>query len=1564
MTTRNHKSVPHARRGNVIILAVAVLAIMAVSAASYVTITRLDSANSRAYSRRGSFNEQPRLVVSHLQALLAADLFGNKIVTNAVPRQIQGTPNWPDMFEDGESWDYPSARVLDSNGDALFNWRVPKGPNDQARLNDAFVLNPNDRLELRMAYPDDAWLASTEPTDSQAWNASFDGGSTLPNGIWDAWPQISNLKTAYEWDPRRNGQFWVRGDARYVDLANFFLSQKSRDNQRGDPGADLFNLSQDPTYNNTAYMLNYGENELQQEPSLEFGLKQPVYHMQMNLMHEWIAENGNIDSDGFIPPGADPALQGDYQQVDTRMWVDTDGDGRPDARWQELDVLGSALGLRWVVAARIIDSSSMVNVNSSIGFGDLSSTANPETIGTGITPADIDLYRLLDSAMYSQNPLFPAHPDLTLANQLPTTVRVLPGYNEHLSRGLNLAKHPNIVDNLSAADWILDEFNRDLTGSGSGALGEWNDELRRRDAAAGFMGWNVNTDGLVQPTGAQIFSTPLKLTRDAKEAYYRFIGISPQDSFVGTATPYPLSDEIDLRAFWGYNYENGVSKLEQRLDGPEGHPFYNRLPGQDTLWPDSGSVGVMRSAELIGDVRSFELSGTAGLPETGGSPQPYEQRDKINRIEADVRRLLTTYSGVGKVSPVSPKNNESIAGAPTSLAKLTAGAYPDPELRVSDEQAYDRLMSDFLEDATGAFMWALAPFATDRPLMRDAPYGVVESQFQYGNGTTPNGSPGPVEKIESELTGVTAPQGLGVMYALIRAASLAVNLVDAQDFEDGDPESPTILRIFPEYDVSSVKPAVNGVTAVGPLGRTVRNDQGVAEIGVSFAQGDLPLGGASGDSVNALPEIGSGGAFPLTGVLLAGLDTQPFLVGAYSFEVFEASSVYGPTFAGVPFTFDPADPGFQVGALLAVKIGNPWPDDGSGSGIDISNYEVVLTDGTTTIRIDLSGAAPIPPGETAVYYVSVRNIALNTVWDDVAELVTDKLGPAQLLPFAGVSGDIPTNTARFYQDFQDSTASVLLVHKATNGVPSPVLVDRLSPDASGSPDSFPVAQIDTLTVNDFDTVLSPPPSDGEVVIARVSAESVILRPGDTTATGFPGYVIERPSQNLVEKRDASASTDGIAIQFYLLSDPAGEDLLDAEPTGLRSDFEDAAPKPAPAFSGAIPAPFQLFVPNTGLLTPSEVLRLSEFSNMYFGDQFQAGNDTTAAAVRGNQMSAWPSDVVTDPWRTVSEQLGADAHYFWDGTTTANPFLGSINYARHMPDFTPLPTQAIYPGTLATIPDQLMAPFGSRLPDVIEPLSSRTSLSQGRININTAPDRVLRALPMMDPRNQTYLGMATTIPGWGSPNLANADQRIEWLRSYRNDWFNWPKLNGVNAAASQQMPAEMTNIQGLRAPSGTPTESEAFTSLGELALLGRWSRTGAQADKPDTFNPAMLEFGGSASPPLTDQLPLDIRASFAEFDGSNDTEERLALFQAISNVVSTRSDVFTAWFVIRAYDPKAIEAIDTTEAGSDNNLRAALLNELSPAYESRWLVVFDRSNIRQPTDRPRIIMSVELPTTSP
>jgi hypothetical protein len=76
--------------------------------------------------------------------------------------------------------------------------------------------------------------------------------------------------------------------------------------------------------------------------------------------------------------------------------------------------------------------------------------------------------------------------------------------------------------------------------------------------------------------------------------------------------------------------------------------------------------------------------------------------------------------------------------------------------------------------------------------------------------------------------------------------------------------------------------------------------------------------------------------------------------------------------------------------------------------------------------------------------------------------------------------------------------------------------------------------------------------------------------------------------------------------------------------------------------------------------------------------------------------------------------------------------------------------------------------------------------------------------------------------------------------------------------------------------------------------------------------------------------------------AGDSEEQNLLFKGISNLVSTRSDVFTVYFRVRTIRQDAL-------TGKWNGVDPDSILE-----DARYVMCVDRSNVNRPTDEPRII----------
>ncbi|MCC5829842.1 MAG: hypothetical protein JJU36_10390, partial [Phycisphaeraceae bacterium] len=190
----------------------------------------------------------------------------------------------------------------------------------------------------------------------------------------------------------------------------------------------------------------------------------------------------------------------------------------------------------------------------------------------------------------------------------------------------------------------------------------------------------------------------------------------------------------------------------------------------------------------------------------------------------------------------------------------------------------------------------------------------------------------------------------------------------------------------------------------------------------------------------------------------------------------------------------------------------------------------------------------------------------------------------------------------------------------------------------------------------------------------------------------------------------------------------------------------------------------------------------------------------------------------------------------------------------------------------------------------EPLP-REQLIRGTINVNTAPPEVLAmVLPLPE-------GFATT--------QALIDQIVQ----YRENPGQRQAITGFGQTVRADRPG--------------------IASIGELLFI----------NPAASGNPAnMQRYGrGLALPPNVPMnlYPMDENADKTAYDGTGDTpEERMARFQMISQVLSTRTDFFAAWVQVRGY-------------------RAGRWDE-GPVESARFLAIFDRSEVRNPDDTVRVL----------
>ncbi len=190
---------------------------------------------------------------------------------------------------------------------------------------------------------------------------------------------------------------------------------------------------------------------------------------------------------------------------------------------------------------------------------------------------------------------------------------------------------------------------------------------------------------------------------------------------------------------------------------------------------------------------------------------------------------------------------------------------------------------------------------------------------------------------------------------------------------------------------------------------------------------------------------------------------------------------------------------------------------------------------------------------------------------------------------------------------------------------------------------------------------------------------------------------------------------------------------------------------------------------------------------------------------------------------------------------------------------------------------------------------------GRININTASFYVIAQLPWMQ-----------------DTTLANNDVNKLKLAMAITAYRDLIDLSGYGGGAPNY--SDRATATGLIP---APPVGPGFTQIGEL--LNVTQPLSGTYDQWYDFRRFEKDAVGSA-------VPMDFTADAVE----NDLEERNILFQRVSNLVTVRSDVFTAYIAIR-------------------------VGEEGP--QKRVIAIFDRSKVFSPADKPRLVALHPVPDPS-
>ncbi|MEM1329711.1 MAG: hypothetical protein AAGG07_04045 [Planctomycetota bacterium] len=269
----------------------------------------------------------------------------------------------------------------------------------------------------------------------------------------------------------------------------------------------------------------------------------------------------------------------------------------------------------------------------------------------------------------------------------------------------------------------------------------------------------------------------------------------------------------------------------------------------------------------------------------------------------------------------------------------------------------------------------------------------------------------------------------------------------------------------------------------------------------------------------------------------------------------------------------------------------------------------------------------------------------------------------------------------------------------------------------------------------------------------------------------------------------------------------------------------------------------------------------------------------------------------------------------------------------------------------------------------------TRAMPGLININTASVDVLRTLPMLSPLHPESPGGLLTGQWWWTADTQhdfNSDIAAS-IASYRDkialttrtvfDGSGAPVagsllLAGFTEGGATDAPDELGTgavNEGRRIASQVPgiRETPGFASIGELMAVRSRPNINIVTTTDGLHDIDRLAFDGTdlsngngiVSVVYEDPNVTNVLDTFESI--SDDYDERLIIANALSNIVTVRSDYFAVWFVVHGYGPGDVEGLADDQP-------------MTPTVQRRYLLVLDRSNVFRQGQQPRVVLFQELP----
>lgn len=1580
-----------ARRGSTLILVVATLALLAVLTVAYVSIGGGDRRAARTTTLGAEVDRQAEHVAEYLAGIVADDALsvyfqgfdfdGNPIIrTEAVDVPLTD----PNRTFDGSAASPATPEPQDNFFGLAFTptGSLPPLPPDvdaSDPIDDPNLFDFGGSQELRPFEPSDPFLAASEPTFLREATGSFSDPAYLDRRDW---AKISNISP--------NGLFVNLFQLR----GNFDASPGLNAGDMSDPSV-MFLLERDPsgpsTIATTTTTLSYGGTAA--DPAI------PA-HYDSHLVELFRPAGAG----GFGPADAENLLY---------RYADADGDGFFDSAWQELVDVTPSNGpryvvpqegqLRWFVAARIVDLSGRVNVNTARALQRFDGTSS-DYVGApnnanrlGASPADVDLLRLLTMepqwGMYGE--LYDSAPQPSAGG----SVQDYSDYNDYAAVASPIGEL-----GYDALRFALEGFEPPTAGPLAGALPLLTADTRRSEYES---------------------------ERFAGQGYRLTTGIGVERQY-----GFGLEDLRDLLTYEGLNNPDSLSRLEQTTGG--------RFAGEETFSP-------------LRENRSLQWERAA--------PQDPTDEEPLSLRHTSIRRQLTTLSGAilrtptQIVLPPAPTGSEVFRGL-SRLPENGIALSPDddnPSIMQDGNELLFRAAPRELPTTTPADEDEARRERNAHPLFRMYANALMPAASEVGGWVEP-------EWLSTFYGSDPLSGNSDRLFALRTAAHLTANMIDAYDADDIPSAFTLLVDPNRRADVSSnpdVFPWWNDVTGIGS-GTTPQSESGRLDLGESR----LPSGIASSAPIWAMNVYGLEVHPFITQVSLYNVFSdsvppdgdQEYMGPGTGGGTGLGTSGGSSNPITIDFATDPGGNSDFVGQVFAVQLTNPYTTDivvrGNQYFIRFGHLggfaSADLPDG-----LEVPSGTTIRGGESVVLYAttddfegraasaapsfSTVSAAAVTSWFERHFTVTS----SNPLTGAATPPVRITNGLMGIDDFlagpvasiggeeglanRDVTLWARLNRANGTGVAETVdvMLDRLSDsvkeDVRPTLDRRPPSiEIDVdVTVAGPDTTGNPADAIDNTGFSIVTWGTIARPTGMVEAPrgALPAYVLEVPSSEEMAFTSLNAvETDGLTLPSALSTgftlnrgqfvgggklDSAERFLSDifggGGSTGATAQIRTDIGRPAIESSHDLRNIIEAADHPDGIDFEDDLL-VNPFRNDNQGRlssgaaMLRPGDFLGVPAVGPVQLPRFDggsADPEVLSWLTTGELLTLALGYEVAPPATADGASPSVPENTddlldrgHLSFDLPAPFVDVNgSGVFESDEDERR---GLGVPHAMAVLSSITTIGArvdaqtpiaGLVNLNTATEAAMTVLPGLSPTADSLL--LTPDAAWiedGSNFLHDHRSDVgAGIRSYRDKSAVRPRLLAASDAANQAVPffdtavswgdLDPTDIAGRFARTGYEAirELPGFLSAGELMAVDTPFVAGG-GGIGGTFYPqpllmrrlavdnSSLAVDGMDPVRYTSDGAVDQATGTPNFedDGiADDYDEQLALYNGVANAVAVRSDVYAIWFVLHGYARDDVEGLRPQDP-------------MVPSVARRYLMVIDRSNVRRAGDRPKVLLFDEVP----